>query len=289
MTWAATAVGVGTAVAGMVSSADSARKAARAKQKAAAAYQNHVDQVTAQAQGMITPAMMATHDQALHAQERQVVRQEQLAQSINPALIEQGHQLMQLMQGQSAPVLDNMKNQRGLQRQQLVSQLKEQLGPGAETSSAGQQALQHFDAETSNQMSSAQQQYTQMFLQGSLQAPGAMNTFGNANAQLSGINAQDPNITKANLLMQSIGGGAPAAQSIIDSAGGQFAGQAAMGQGMVGIGSGIMQAGAARAGSQSVNKPGTLGGDAAPSGGGFGTDDSLSADNLMARRQARGF
>lgn len=243
-------------LAGSLMGSHAASKAAKAQQAAAKKYQQYVQQQTTAATNLVgTPAQMAAHDTALQAQERQVQRQEELAKSINPALIESGKQLKMMLDGSSqAPALKNLSNQRSLQREQLLQSLHEQLGPGAENSSAGQQALQHFDATTADQMSSANQQYTQMLLGSSLQAPGAMNASGVANEQLSGINAQDPNIAKANIMMGGIGAGAQANQSVIGTSGADQVGKSLLGQSLVGLGGNAMTAAGAYYGNKSLNQ-----------------------------------
>ena len=249
-------IGGGLSLAGSLMGSHAASKAAKAQQAAAKQYQQYVQQQTNTATNLIgTPAQMAAHDQALQSQERQVQRQEELAKSINPALIEAGKNLKGLLDGSAqAPALKNLANQRALQRQQLIQSLHEQLGPGAETSSAGQQALQHFDSETANQTSGAQQQYTQMLLGSSLQAPGAMSAVGGANMQLSGINAQDPNIMKAQTMMQGIGMGAGANQNVFNTAGAGSIGSALQGQALVGLGSNLIQGAATMYGKGSLGQ-----------------------------------
>jgi hypothetical protein len=190
----------------------------------------------------------------LQAQERQVQRQEELAKTINPALIEQGKQYAALHQGKSAPALSNLQNQRAIQRQQLVGQLQQQLGPGAETSTAGMQALNQFDQETSNQTSQAQQQYTGLLGELTESAPGSMNATGAANTQLSSINAQDPSIQRDQVMAQFTGAGAAPAAAGVNAAGAGGLAQALLGQTLGQIGNNVMKLGASNSGDDKNKK-----------------------------------
>lgn len=140
----------------------------------------------------VTPAQMMAFDQGLQTQERQVSRIESLAQSMNPSLVEAGKQFHDLLQGHSAPVLDNLKNQRNLQRSQLVDSLKQQYGSGAESSTAGQQALAQFDSQTSNILSGAQQSYMEQMGNISLNGSNLESQLGQASAQLGNMQQMDP-------------------------------------------------------------------------------------------------
>ncbi len=71
--------------------------------------------------------------------------------------MEASQQALKLLRGEESSTLNPLKNQRAMQREKLLSQLREQLGPGAETSTAGMQALNRFDSETSNLLGGAQQ------------------------------------------------------------------------------------------------------------------------------------
>jgi hypothetical protein len=77
---------------------------------------------------------------------------------IDPTIIEASQQALRLLRGEESSTLNPLKNQRNVQRQKLLNSLREQLGPGAETSTAGIQALTRFDSESSNLFAGAQQQ-----------------------------------------------------------------------------------------------------------------------------------
>lgn len=102
--------------------------------------------------------------QALDVNNQSISQSQKLLASTDPALIEAGTQALQLMQGKSAQALAPIQNQRAQQRQQLMQQLQSSLGPGAANSSAGIQALNNFDQQTSNMMAGAQQNTLNSFL-----------------------------------------------------------------------------------------------------------------------------
>jgi hypothetical protein len=102
--------------------------------------------------------------QAFATQERNLGKQEKLFASIDPAIMEASTQALQLLRGEDAKALGPIRQQRDQERQNLVNRLREQMGPGAETSTAGIQALNQFDQQTSQVLSGAQQQgLSQMF------------------------------------------------------------------------------------------------------------------------------
>lgn len=67
--------------------------------------------------------------------------------------------LSQVLAGKEAPVLSPMRNEQNRQREAMVAQLRMQLGPGAETSSAGMEALNRFDQNQQLSNAQAQQSY----------------------------------------------------------------------------------------------------------------------------------
>jgi hypothetical protein len=161
-------------------------------------------------------------DKAISGQERDLGRQEALLQNIDPAIIEASQQALKLMRGEQAKTLAPMQAQRDQQRQKLLNSLREQLGPGAETSTAGMQALNKFDSETNSLFAGAQQQAIQSlgstfstFNQGrQANAQGAMNL-----GQL--IGARNPFI---NTIGQANSSVLNAGQGLTDTAGWQHVG-----------------------------------------------------------------
>jgi len=181
---------------------------------------------------------MMQMDQAIGMQEKEIGRQEQMIASIDPAIIEASQQALKLMRGDQSSTLQPLTNQRNTQRQKLLNQLREQLGPGAETSTAGIQALNRFDAETSNVFGNAQQQ--------------AIQNLGNTAGQFSNLR---PGLGQS---IQSFGslamGRAGVAQNqaqtlnqawapVIQSAGGQYAGAQMQGMNQQAQGNALLNAG----------------------------------------------
>lgn len=104
-----------------------------------------------------TVAGLASLDRDIANQEKNLARQEQLVSQIDPTIIEASQQALRLLRGEQSTALKPIQEQRQTQRQKVVNMLREQLGPGAETSTAGIQALTRFDAETNQLMAGAQQ------------------------------------------------------------------------------------------------------------------------------------
>lgn len=259
MSGVATAVGVGAGLSylGSEQAASAAGKAAGAQGDAADRWQSYISGQQKDALGNLkTPAQMAAYEQTLQSQEREVSRQEELVKSINPALIEAGKQANNLLQGKDAPVLSNIKNQRGLQRQQMLDSLREQLGPGAETSSIGQQALARFDNDSTNMFSQAQQQYlgvtSNLALGGAAQSGQTMNS---ANSTLDSIMLNSPGKQYADAVAGFTGMGSQAQNAGVQAAGGQYAGAAIQGQNISSLGQNLVGLGGALAGARKSTKP----------------------------------
>jgi len=223
--------------------ADAAEAAASAQRDQAAAAYRRTNQ-------MLTPALndyssrlrsstvagLNAADADLANQERNLARQEKLLASIDPTIMEASQQALKLLRGEESSTLSPLKRQRDLQRQKLLNQLREQLGPGAETSTAGIQALTRFDAETSNLMGGAQQQALgnlgQISGQFSAQRPDMLreiagySNFGQQRSATLGRQAEgelSANMNVANLL-------SGARQPLIQSAGAQYTGALLRGQ-----------------------------------------------------------
>lgn len=98
--------------------------------------------------------------QAIHTNTNDIQRKQALLDSADPAFLEAGKQALQLMQGgknaTSAAAMQPIQQARDNQRQQLVNQLQQQLGPNWQQSTAGSQAMANFDAQTSTMMNNAQ-------------------------------------------------------------------------------------------------------------------------------------
>jgi len=262
MSWVAAAVGTGAAlqVGGAIMGSNAASKAAKAQQQAAEAYRKEIAAKEQQAVSMVkTPASLAAYDLALHGQEANVRRMEQTAAALDPALVEAGKQTTAMLQGKAAPVMGQIQAQRDRQRNQMLDQLRTQLGPGAETSSAGQNAIREFDAQTDQMMTGVQQQYLQ---QVSGLALGGTQTLGQAlsqvNATLSSIQTQSPDAQAAHIIASFTGANASANEAAINAAGGEQAGQQIWGKALGGVGSGLMTLAAMKAGNKAADTTGNV-------------------------------
>lgn len=104
-------------------------------------------------------------EESLGVAKRDLARREEILASADPALLEAGKQALQLLRGdKEAGSLSVIRKQREQQRVKLVDQLRQRLGPGAEESSAGIQALTAFDDATAASLQGAQSQETQNLL-----------------------------------------------------------------------------------------------------------------------------
>lgn len=154
---AAIGAGIGGSIGGAGDAADASKRMGRAAQNAAMAQQQAAREAFARTEAP-TVAALSQFDTAIKSQERNLARQEQLISQIDPTILEASQQALKLLRGEESSALAPAKAQRDMQRQKLLSSLREQLGPGAETSTAGIQALTRFDAETNSLMAGAQQQ-----------------------------------------------------------------------------------------------------------------------------------
>jgi hypothetical protein len=143
------------------------------------------------------------------------------------------------MRGEQSSTLGPLKQQRDMQRQKLVNSLREQLGPGAETSTAGMQALTKFDTETSNVFAGAQQQAISNLGQTFGQFNSGRPDILRENQGLAGLGQQraDLSFQQANALQRY---GAP----LLDTAGAQFVGDQMKGNYQQAAGGSIAGAGA---------------------------------------------
>lgn len=179
-------------------------------------------------------------------QEASVQRDTQILGSLDPALVQAGQQAQKLMSGQNAAILAPMKQQQQFERNQMQQKLAAQLGPGWQTSSAGQAALQQFDMQSNLQTQQAQMSafnQVSQFLNYGIQSNNALNdsmrlgfkTGSDMSAQtLSAMGSIQKRQTEA------VTGTSKAMQ---ESAGGQFAGQAATGAMVSGLGNSVAQLG----------------------------------------------
>ncbi len=126
---------------GMAMAEQAQRRAVTAEARAARERMNLAAQ---------SPQQLAALERSYAAAQTQVDTDLRQLAAIDPAIMEASKQVLTLLQGGNASVNDPMMKQRQSQRQQLVNSLRSQYGPGAESSSIGQQALQQFDMESNS-------------------------------------------------------------------------------------------------------------------------------------------
>lgn len=108
-----------------------------------------------------TPAELRAMQNEIQVAERAIQRQEKLFAALDPVLVESARNTLNLLKGKEAEILTPLKAQRQRQRDQLVQTLRDRLGAGFETSTAGQTALQRFDEQTQALTANAQMQALQ--------------------------------------------------------------------------------------------------------------------------------
>jgi hypothetical protein len=164
--------------------------------------------------------------------DRAVARQEKLLAAVDPALMEAGKQALELLKGKEAAVLDPMKRQRAEQRRMLEDRLRQQLGPGFETSSAGIEALSRFDTQTQDLLTGAQSQAVGQLL-GQANATVAQSGALIQGAHAMGMPLASLNAIKSRQVTAALG--SPTSQY----AGADHMSEMALGQGLSGLGSGL--------------------------------------------------
>jgi len=263
MSWGVVAVG-GTMVAGQYLAQEGANRSARAAGSAAEAQlaearrqSQRAEQLGADLQTQVrdlsaaTPQELAAFERSIQSASNLVARDKKLLDAIDPALMEASTQALQLLRGDDAAALGPVKAQRAMQRQQLLRTLREQMGPGAETSSAGQKALQQFDMETSTLMNQVQQGTLSMLLGSaqnqraqSTQSTGTeVNAFQNAGIGYGNItNRQTQAALSAGVA--TLGAVTGTGQSIVQSAGAPFVAAQLQGQSQQAMGNQLTNVGA---------------------------------------------
>lgn len=222
-----------------------ARKEARAAQNAADAQADEAKRARTEQVGearhwadqSISAAMstseLAAYDQSLGYAQKQAETDQRLIDSIDPSIMEASKQILGLLRGDQSSVGKNMEAQRGQQREKLVNQLREQLGPGAENSSMGRQALLHFDSETANVLNGSQQQS----LAGLMGLVGQGNSITNRGiqsisniGQLYGAQAQRMSAAQQNAGASVLNAMTGANQAVLQTAGSEYLGSQLMGR-----------------------------------------------------------
>ena len=188
-----------------------------------------------------SPQELAALSRSYSSAEGALNREERLLASIDPALMEASSQALKLLRGETADVNKPLNDMRNSQRQELVNSLRGQYGPGAESSSIGQKALQQFDME-SNSMFQQNQQGSLANVFGIASSDfGARAQRGIAGLQQVGqgygalqerklntrLNVGDKTLNAGNASLAALAG---TSAQMIQSAGAQYTGEALRGQ-----------------------------------------------------------
>lgn len=173
-----------------------------------------------------SPQQLAALERSYSAAQTQVDTDLRQLAAIDPAIMEASKQALTLLQGGNAAVNDPAMRQRESQRQQLVSSLRAQYGPGAETSSIGQKALQQFDMQSSTMFQQNQQNTlgnmfnmatTRVQGAGFGQMMGAAEGFGNYQGRLMQAEGAGSQGVLQALNNEVQGAGAPFVQSMMQA------------------------------------------------------------------------
>lgn len=105
-----------------------------------------------------TVAELAAMQKQLRVADQSLARQEALVAAIDPALMEAGKQALALLKGQEAGALAPLRAAQARQSAQQEAMLRERLGGGFETSSAGIEAMTRLQESQLGQQQQAQQQ-----------------------------------------------------------------------------------------------------------------------------------
>ena len=238
-------VGLGALVGGPFGAAaglqySGAEMTAKAQQQAAEAQLQAAREQRAAALGAAQPTTqeLAALGQQLDYQTQANARQQQLLNSIDPALMEAGKQALALLRGEESSTLAPLRAERERQRAALANSLIAQNGAGALTSSAGIEALNRFDQQTAQTLSSQQQATLGSLLQtsASTRPDPYQATSANLNYLSALGNLQNRQVNAIN------------ATNITPYAGAPFVGAALQGQNISAIGQGFNQTAAQLAG-----------------------------------------
>jgi hypothetical protein len=181
-----------------------------------------------------TPQELAALGRSYRTAEQSLRRESRLLASLDPALLEASKQALSLLRGEEASINKPLNDMRAMQRQNLLNSLRAQYGPGAESSSIGQRALQQFDMESNSMFAQNQQSALQ-------QAFGiASSDFGGrlerASAGLQQVGQGYGALrerrlnTRMNVGAQTLGALSGTSQQMIQSAGAPYVGEQLRGQ-----------------------------------------------------------
>jgi hypothetical protein len=180
----------------------------------------------------------------LGLQRQSIQKQSTLFEALDPAILEASQQALNLLQGKEAKSLDPLRRQFAQDETKLLNQLRRDMGPGAETSTAGIQALAKLRFDQNQQLQGSQQQsLSQLFGMGQ---SGAVNRgqlggqigqlanigqgFGNAAGRRVGaITGTSPFIASAGQQVAQTAGSASTAESLRGNFGRNLLGSAVQG------------------------------------------------------------
>jgi len=129
-----------------------------------------------------SPQELAALEMQNSAALQNLSRQQRLVESADPAMIEIGKQTLAMLRGdQTAGTVGVANKQRQAQRSQLEAQLRSQLGPGYANTSAGIAALNNFDSQSADLLTTTQQQAINNYL------PTLASISGNGYTQSAGL------------------------------------------------------------------------------------------------------
>lgn len=221
------------------------------------------------------PQQLQALTQSLGTAQRQAESDQKLLDAIDPAIMEASKQALSILNGGQSATSAATQAQIGNQRQQLVNSLREQYGPGAETSAVGQQQLRQFDLQNNQLMAQTQQQsLAQLFglagqggqLSSSI-GSGMQNRFSQAAQGFGqyaqqGMSAQSTGFGQMSQGMQAFG------QGLQNTAGAQFVRDQVRGAGKQQMGNSMINGGATIASSAAASsqRSGQSGGAAAGAG-----------------------
>lgn len=194
----------------------------------------------------------------------------ELTSIYGPDIMVAGSQIYQSLTGLPSPMAKSYSDQRNRSRDQLVNQLTTQLGPGALTSSVGQQALNTFDFTTSTNyaqindtgINSAVNRLGALTVQSSATMNNINQTYASLRAGLAQIQG-----TQNAFQTRQIGALENTAPSVIGSAGSQYVTGANIAKGITGAaqaagtvyGLGMLGQGAPSQQTTTLNNIGTIG------------------------------
>jgi len=158
---AAVGFAVGGPLGGLVgASHDSGQDAANAQGNIAKAQlaQQRADRKAAMQAAEPSAMELEQLQRSIELNNQDIGRKQKLLDSSDPALIEAGAQALKLLKGEEAKALAPIRSQQAKERQKLEESLRQRLGSGYATSTAGIQALSAFDEQAMNVQTNAQQQ-----------------------------------------------------------------------------------------------------------------------------------